>query len=85
MSIDDRRRDWRGLVGGRISSWAARRCLLACGFCGILRAFGACWLLSLWASWRNRSVEGRKGHFFFEIRIENLGKKSWHFVIDKRH
>ena len=50
MSIDGRRRDWRGLVGGRISSWAARRCPPACGSYGSLRAFGACWLLSLWAA-----------------------------------
>ena len=47
-SIDGLRTDSRGLVAGRISSWAARRCPLLCGFCGSLRAFGACLLLSLW-------------------------------------
>ncbi len=46
--IDGLRMDSRGLVAGRISSWGARRCLLLCGFCGSLRAFGASLLLSLW-------------------------------------
>ena len=47
MSIGGRRRGWRGLAAGRISSGEARRCLLLCGFCGNLGAFGACLLLSL--------------------------------------
>lgn len=45
-SVGGRRRDWRGLVAGRISSGGARRCLVLCGFGGSLRAFAACLLLS---------------------------------------
>ena len=48
MSVCGRRRGWRGRAAGRIASWGARRCLVPCGFCGSLGAFGACLMLSLW-------------------------------------
>ena len=60
MSIGGRRMDWRGLVAGSISSWGAWYCLLLCGSCGNLRAFGACLLLSLWRSVGYVAIEKKR-------------------------
>ena len=52
-----------GRAAGKIVFWGARRCLVPCGFCGSLGAFGACLMLSLWLGFLLLGVrrDGRGG------------------------